>query len=148
MPNKCCVPLCKGNYEKIVDNKNTKDHRIAVYAFPSNEEDKISWIKSIPRSNLTVTKYSVVCGAHWPTDTEFITVPGGKKRPKFAPSVFPNIPKSILPTEKPKERSTKRSLSSQRSILKDEFEEFLANDLIDYASLVKEAQNKYEYLQC
>ena len=149
MPDKCCVPLCCSNYEKKANKKNINTDIVSVYKFPKSENERSAWVKSIPRVNLNVTKHTVVCRKHWPEDAPFYVVPGGRKRPVDPPSIFPNIPTSILiTTTKTKERPTQNSLSSQRSVKNDELEEFRKKDTIIYSNLVNEAQEKYKFLQC
>lgn len=52
MPNRCCVPLCKGNYP----NGPT----VSVFSFPNNEKLKQEWLKQIQRKNFHPTKGSKV----------------------------------------------------------------------------------------
>ena len=49
---KCCVPMCKGNYD--LDNK------AHVFKFPRSEVMKKKWLHAIPRKDYTITNYSVV----------------------------------------------------------------------------------------
>ena len=60
---KCCVTLCKGNYA-------SSSKRVPVYKLPQYEKKKKKWISVIPRANLVVSKYTAVCGKHWPNDAE------------------------------------------------------------------------------
>lgn len=49
---KCCVPNCKGNYDK--------DRKVHVFKFPKDEVMRNKWLRAIPRQNYTVSNYSVV----------------------------------------------------------------------------------------
>ena len=49
---KCCVPHCKGNY-----NKDFKAH---VFGFPKDDGLKQRWIAAIPRKHFMPTDYSKV----------------------------------------------------------------------------------------
>ena len=66
MPRKCCVPCCNSGYA----SSTTK---VSTYRFPSDEYEKDKWIKAIPRKNLVVNKYTVVCRFHWPVDCKSFT---------------------------------------------------------------------------
>ena len=85
---KCCVTLCKGNYA-------SSSKRVPAYKLPQYEKEKKKWISVIPRANLVVSKYTGVCGKHWPNDTEMVKF-HGKLRPKNPFSVFPGIPSELL----------------------------------------------------
>ena len=58
MVKKCCIPGCSVNY----DAKS----KVRVYRLPSNEEERNRWINSIPRSNFTNKRDTVVCERHFP----------------------------------------------------------------------------------
>ena len=134
MPLKCCVPRCNGNYD------STKQ-RVPVYRFPKDEAECSKWIKAIPRSNLKVTKYTVVCRKHWPNSTEFKSV-HGKEIPVVPPSVFENIPKSCLVTSSPQPRITTKALPSSRNQEPDEIDLFLKQDAIDFSLLEQKLHRK------
>ena len=86
---KCCVPLCKGNYD-------SSSERVPLYKLPKDEEEKRKWISVIPRANLVVSKYTAVCGKHWPNDAEMIKV-HGKLRPKIHLLSFPEFRLVVCP---------------------------------------------------
>lgn len=143
MPLHCCVPKCFSNYK----SKSKDEGYVRTFKFPKNEEEKKIWIKSIPRTNLTVTEHTVVCIKHWPEDAKFKTIRGGKQRPAAAPSVFPNIPSSCWPSNPaPKKRSTSKSSLSVRSLQEDEIDKFCKKDAITYEKLVQSLQSRYDNL--
>ena len=143
MVNKCCVPLCDGNYLKKSNNGESK---VSVYRLPKSEEEKLRWIKAIPRANLEDCKDPFVCERHWPPNSVFIKVQGGHKRPKDPPSVFDNIPKSCLSSVNPPKRSTSKCLSSVRSIEKDQLDEFRLKDQLKFECIVEFIQKNYKNL--
>ena len=100
--------------------------------FPSDNVEREKWIKAIPNSNLSVTKYTVICELHWPPNFEVVTVRGGKHRPKNAPSVWLGVPLSQIPTANPTQRTTKRSLSGIRNSIDDELDTFLKRDKVTF----------------
>ncbi|KAH7954125.1 hypothetical protein HPB49_015717 [Dermacentor silvarum] len=57
MPNKCCVPCCRGNY-----TAKCKTH---VFRFPRDKELLKKWIRAIPRQHFCPTGNSRVCEAHF-----------------------------------------------------------------------------------
>lgn len=142
MVNKCCVPKCDGNYVK---KNNVGEKYLSMYKFPNSEEEKSLWMKAIPRANLKDLKDPRVCEKHWPSDAEYICVQGGHKRPLKPPSVFENIPQSCL-SSLPKVRTTKKSLSNQRSIQNDQLEEFNTKDALRYEIIVDFILKEYENL--
>ena len=60
MPNKCCVPGCKGNY--------TSEYKVHVFSFPLDRDLCRKWIAAIPRVDFTPTKYTKVCESHFHKD--------------------------------------------------------------------------------
>ena len=42
MIKKCCVYGCKSNYKSVKD-------KVSVFRLPSNREDRLRWLKAIPR---------------------------------------------------------------------------------------------------
>ena len=86
----CSVTGCSSNYRKQLE---TSDY-IPVYKLPKVPEQRDIWLHNIPRENMPSGKETVVCRKHWPENVEFITVPGGHKRPVGPPTVFPGVPKS------------------------------------------------------
>ncbi|KAI8767499.1 THAP domain-containing protein 1 [Biomphalaria glabrata] len=102
MVNKCCVPFCKGNY-----NKETKAH---VFQFPKDEDLKKKWLEAIPRKDFTPTGYSKICHKHFKEEEilwvdsmfdfkagKLITAPRSKPKLKegSVPSKFPMLSHSI-----------------------------------------------------
>ena len=153
MVKKCCVVKCKTNYtsekrKKNIDvgnNSNYKqqqenqqenvEEKVPVYRFPKNQEEREKWRKVIPNANLKVTDDTVVCELHWPHDFEKISK-NGKVRPKHPPSVWPKeIPDSQIPAMLPAPRKTKKSLSSERNLQRDELAKFLASDKVTYIEM-------------
>lgn len=142
MVNKCCVPNCNSNYR--VTKKDPNFQRQSVYKFPKDKDECNEWIAAIPRKNLFVTEYTVVCRLHWPEDAEFISLRGRNFRPKNPPSLFPNIPKSCLRSTLSKKRSSQKCLSEQRHIQEDELNKFKIKDALDYNLLLTEVPKKYQ----
>ena len=62
MPEKCCVPGCRGNYEATAEYEEEK---VSVFRFPKDPELRVKWIRLIPRQNLTVHDKTVVCEKHF-----------------------------------------------------------------------------------
>ena len=101
MPNKCNIANCNGNYNP--------ENKCRVFALPSGDSERQRWINVFPPRDDDFTipplpKKFYVCERHWPSDTEMIKTPGGFTRPKNPPSVWPNVPRSCLPTPKPPPR--------------------------------------------
>ena len=123
MVRKCCVTGCKSNY--ISENE-----KVTVYGLPSDPEQRQRWIKAIPRDNIPDSPNTVACVKHFPPGFPVLKKKG-KSRPKDPPSVFENIPKSLIPTPPPPKRPTKKAASSSRSeALYDDLSLFLKNDSI------------------
>src|SRR6218665_1910948 len=116
MPDKCCVPNCRGNY------RATKEHtmeKVSVFGFPTDPERCAKWVRMIPREDLEVNDRTVVCEKHFVpefiirvdsatrADGSILTVP--RKNPKLAsdayPSLFPNN-SSYLSSKPPKKRKS------------------------------------------
>lgn len=102
MPNKCCVPGCKGNY--------TSENKVAVFSFPTDNSLRKKWISAIPRKNFTPTKHTKVCESHFRKEDviRFVTEQDNKSgkiisarlgHPRLKadaiPSNFPNCPSYI-----------------------------------------------------
>ena len=49
MPQKCCVPNCRGNYHKT---KEHAEEKVSVFRFPSDPELRTKWVRMIPRQGL------------------------------------------------------------------------------------------------
>ena len=75
-----------------------------------------------------------ICSLHWLSDyPTFLRF--GKSRPRDVPSVWPGIPKSVVPTPPAPSRSTKQSSTTVRSHIPDEIDLFLQQDVVDYERL-------------
>ena len=57
MPQKCCVPFCKGNYNG--------ENKVTVFSFPQDEFFKQKWIRAIKRKNFNPTKNNKVSLLHY-----------------------------------------------------------------------------------
>ena len=68
---KCCVYACKTNYS----SEKLKSDKISLYRFPKDETEKENWIKAIPNTNLRISRDTVVCALHWPSDFDQKTRP-------------------------------------------------------------------------
>ncbi|CAH1101789.1 unnamed protein product [Psylliodes chrysocephalus] len=120
---KCCVPMCRGNY----DSEN-KRH---IFKFPKDTELIEKWVFSIPRENFVPSKYSAVCHIHfkmgdilWKTSEfdgksgQMLTVNLLKPRlsATAVPSVFPNCPfylsRSQLNTNRDSPENKKKKLEA------------------------------------
>ena len=123
MPRKCCVTGCKSNYDSVGENTKT-------FRSPLDFEERQRWLKSIPRDNIPDERDTVVGVKHFPLHFPVIKVKG-RERPRDPPSIFDDIPKSLLPTSPPPKRRTLRAESSTRSLKKDELSTFLEIDRID-----------------
>ena len=134
MPLKCCVPYCKSNYD-------TTSEKVPVYRFPKDSDECDKWCKAIPRANLKLTYWTVVCRKHWPQSCK-LKCSRGKFYPVDPPSVFEGIPKSCLTTTKECARQTKHALPSARNHQPDEIDLFLKQDAIDFNVLETKLADK------
>ncbi|XP_012555511.2 THAP domain-containing protein 2-like [Hydra vulgaris] len=116
MPRKCCVTGCNSNYDSVKDKTTT-------FRLPRDPVERLRWIKAIPRENIPDKHDTVVCAKHFPPNFQVIKVKG-RERPRDPPSVFEQIPKSLVPTPPPEKRTTTKSKSSVRSIKEDELSKF------------------------
>ena len=91
MGKKCCVYGCKTNYKSVKGSSG--EQKVSVYRFPKEDCVREAWISAIPNRDFSVSKDTVVCQLHWPPGFETISKKG-KLRPKFPPSVWPNVPVS------------------------------------------------------
>ena len=73
----------------------------------------------------------VICRKHWPDEMPS-KMYRGKERPIDPPSIFPLNITSSYTVPPSKTRETRRSLSSVRSVLPDELEQFLSQDLLAF----------------
>ncbi|GFN93906.1 THAP domain-containing protein 11 [Plakobranchus ocellatus] len=90
MGRKCCVTGCRSNYDS--------NDKITVFRLPRDKEERQGWKKAIPRDNILDHPNTVVCIKHFPEEFETISVTGSL-RPKHPPSIFCNLPKSLIPAE-------------------------------------------------
>ena len=69
--------------------------KVTVFRFPSDEEERIVWIKSLPNNNFEWTNSKRVCVEHWPPDfpTRVINR-NGSAVPAIPPLVFAGVPSS------------------------------------------------------
>ncbi|GFS18677.1 transposable element P transposase [Elysia marginata] len=114
MPRKCSVAGCNTGYDT---ERKTRigDLKISTFAFPSDYNERLEWVKAIPNTEKTVdniTKDMCICALHWPEDVCL------KKRNKYwvpavPPSIFPNINKSQLPPLPSTPRSGRALLSTR-----------------------------------
>ena len=121
MVRKCCVTGCKSNY---------LSEKEKVTVLPSDLEERQRWIKAIPRNNIPNSSNTVVCVKHFPPGFPVLKIKG-ESRPKDPPSVFENIPKSLIQTlPAPKQPTKKATKTSRSEVLHDELSIFLKNDSI------------------
>lgn len=110
MVYKCSVFGCENNYKPRKGQPLRP--KVTLFRFPSDEEERNVWIKSLPNNNFEWTNSKRVCVEHWPPDfpTRVINR-NGSAVPAIPPSVFASVPPSCLPTKPPKKR---QSLASSR----------------------------------
>jgi hypothetical protein len=115
MPDRCCVPGCRGNYDAT---KECVEQKVSVFKFPDDPELRAKWLRMIPRQDYSITKNTVVCEKHFADEfivkVDIVTRPDGtvlrepRKRPKLAkdayPSIFPQTPSYLSLNLRPKER--------------------------------------------
>jgi len=141
MPEKCCVPGCRGNYEGTAEHDQEK---VSVFRFPRDPELREKWIRLIPRENLLVHDKTVVCEKHFAQqfiirvdtatrpDGSTLTVP--RKNPKLSPdaypSIFPNVP-SYLTSEPSRKRKAPEQRRLEMSARDEEhFQQWMSDDEI------------------
>ena len=115
MGRKCCVTGCKSNYYPT--------DKVSVFRLPKYKAERERWMKAIPRDNIPDSTNTVICIKHFPDGFETVSVKG-RLRPKNPPSIFSNLPKSLVPTPVPLARTTFRSSSLVRSVESDQLEEY------------------------
>ena len=140
MVKTCCLYNCKTNYRSERESRKIIEN-VPVYRFPNmkNMEERTRWIDVVKKinANLVVKDETVICRLHWPKDCRMIRY-YGKERPADPPSVFENIPTSIVPLPPPPLRSTTRTSCHERNREEDELSAFYVLDEFTFASL-KEA---------
>ena len=105
-----------GNYDE--ENK-TKIFRLPSAKTKPTERQR--WIKTIPNT-VPDSKDTSICEKHWPTNYETVSV-NGKLRPRDPPSLYPGVPKSVIPTPPSKPRTTERSSFDVRTRMDDQYED-------------------------
>ena len=138
MVRRCCVTACRGNYI------NTE--KVKVFRLPKDQDERKRWLKSIPRDNIPDHPDTVVCEKHFPPGYATVNV-FGKERPKEPPSVFDNLPLSLLPSPAPKPRTTKRTSASERNIQNDEMAEFLKKDIFGSFENLCSTIDEHDFVQ-
>ena len=134
MVKTCCLYDCKTNYRT-----ERKDNEVvSVDRFPNkkNMEERQRWIDVVKKinANLEIGDETVICSRHWPKNCSMIRY-NGKERPSEPPSVFENIPKSIIPPPPPPPRSTQRTSCHERNRMEDELDSFYQLDTFNFQSL-------------
>ncbi|XP_020292714.1 THAP domain-containing protein 1-like [Pseudomyrmex gracilis] len=81
MPSSCCIPQCK----------NITKNGFHLFRFPLNRPDILQlWIAAIGRDNFKLTKYSLICSAHF-QENDFMKRPnasGVRLNNLAVPSIF------------------------------------------------------------
>ncbi|XP_077489629.1 uncharacterized protein LOC144100614 [Amblyomma americanum] len=128
MPNKCCVPQCRGNYKT--------GPKVHVFKFPQDKALQQSWIRAIPRKNFVPSEHSRVCEHHFTDDdivreASYVDDATGRVttaelshlrlRSGAIPSLFPGCPSYLSSTktlrEEPEAKRTRlEAASMQRGI--------------------------------
>lgn len=142
---KCCVPECKSNY------KSSKDEGyVSVFRFPTDEELRKHWIRSIPRSDWKPTDKSVVCIKHFEeSDVSKVDIyqdsDGNRKEfprqrplllPEAVPKLFPGLP-SYLSKEQPPQRCDPETRRKRACQEEDRNETWLKEDIRAYSKFSK-----------
>ena len=144
MPKKCCVINCNSNYASDLKHGSKKTY--SVYKFPKDPEKRLSWVKAIPNSNLTVdniTENQGVCVKHWKEPIKWI------KKGKFpSPDEPPNdftgcAPVSTWGTPAAPTRSTVKSTAAARAVDIDEMSAFRELDSIKQDTFIAELNDKF-----
>ena len=117
MPNRCCVPGCRGNYDD--------GNRVSVFIFPKESSLREKWIKAIHREDFNPAPRSVVCERHFADSLiireDTLTRPDGTvitatRKPTLTknavPHIFPCQPK-YLTTSLPPVRTTPEERQSR-----------------------------------
>lgn len=114
MGKKCCVYGCKTGYLSQKGQLNSENKATPVFRFPKDEGEKKAWIEAVPNAKLVVSQDTVVCELHWPPGYASVST-RGKLRPKYPPSIWPNVPLSQIPTPARPSRKTKNSSCFERN---------------------------------
>lgn len=115
---------CRSNYDP--------GDKVTVFRLPKETTERERWKQAIPRDNIPDSTDTVVCEKHFPPGYEKIQSRGGRFRPKHPPSVFDNLPSSVVPTPPPKKRKTTKCTFDTRTVMPDEIDEFTRKDLASF----------------
>ena len=147
-----CVPDCKSNYLTSI----RKEGAISVYRFPQDDTEKERWIAAVSRADLRELLHKfvgndgddnnnkkpvvVVCRKHWPAKMSTY-LHRGKPRPIDPPSIFHlhGGDNNIQSESTSKPRKTIRALTSARSVLPDQLEQFLAEDIMIFDKIEEQS---------
>ena len=99
MGRKCCVPSCRSNYDNSTPN-------VTVFQFPSDEERRALWVRSIRRDSFVPSKTAVVCIKHF-------IVRYKMKRPCLTEDAYPSLNEN-LPAYYSSEPAMKRRCPDHR----------------------------------
>ena len=111
MVNKCGVVCCNGNYNAA--------NKCRVFKLPTDPAERQKLIDKIPKREHFEIKPQkfFICERHWPPGCKLVKLPGGT-RPSDAPTVWPNVPASCLPTQPLNSRRVNVADVKQRQIEK------------------------------
>lgn len=141
MARKCTIPQCKTNY---LSKKNASSKKIPVFRFPKDKKEIEKWKKSLPYKDMTVTNNSVICELHWPSSYPKKKI-HGKFRPLNPPTVWPGVPKSLIPTPVSTSRTTQRTSFDVRTTQPDQLTEFKIKDCVDFAEISQRVLKGYSF---
>ena len=98
MVKHCLFPNCNTNYVSRDGSRIGK--KVPIFRLPKNEEECAWWIKAIPLRKTINSKTSFICERHWPTGYAKISKKG-RERPRDPPTVWPDNPDVVPPSERP-----------------------------------------------
>lgn len=138
MPNHCCVPDCRSNYNSIKG-----EHVITTFKFPKEETLKNKWISVIRRPDFTPSSSSVVCIKHFDDDDiiRYHTSNGKiitesplkylKIKTDAFPRIFTHFPSYLIPPKR-KERTGVEDRQIKRiKNYENEIQKFFEEDKIN-----------------
>ena len=98
MPNKCCVPGCRSNYDLRRGIPVKKS--VTCFLFPKDETRRQLWLKKIRRKDYQVTKRSVVCLRHFHPKFVIKVSEAPKRKPGDGPHILkrPRLRKEAYPS--------------------------------------------------
>ena len=129
----CCITGCWSTYDK--------GKTVRFYRLPSEKEERKCWIKAIRNNNILDGPDTVAYERHFPRNCTKINV-NGKDRSNEPPSIFENIPLSIVPTPLSKQRVTKRTSLSVRDQKEDELAQYIEHDRVAFEELCKDIHTR------